>query len=64
MSQDSEVGAVLDRAPKLEKSYGKLMGAVLTWKALSSLRPRNLLVSLFLSICFAAAGAYWQGFRW
>lgn len=60
----SDVGVVLQNAPRLEKAYGKLLGALLTWKALSAIKPRNILAGLLISIFSAAAGAYWQGYSW
>ena len=56
----SEVGVVLQNAPQLRKAYGPILGAILTWKALSGIRPRSILVSVLISIFSAAAGAYWR----
>jgi hypothetical protein len=55
----SEVGVVLENAPKLQKAYGKLLGALLTWKALSAVKPRNILTTLVVSIVSVAAAVFW-----
>lgn len=55
----SEVGVILDRAPKLEKAFGKWLGAILTWKALSAIRPRSILTAFAISIISAAAAVFW-----
>lgn len=55
----SDVGVILDRAPKLEKAYGRWLGAILTWKALSAIKPRSILTGVLISIFSAAAAAFW-----
>lgn len=60
----SEVGVVLQNAPQLRKAYGPILGAILTWKALSASRPRGFGFGLLLSIYAAAAGAFWHRYGW
>lgn len=57
---DSGVRAVLENAPRLEKAYGRFLGAVLTRRALSAIKPRRSIKAVFLSILSAAAGLWWR----
>lgn len=58
----SDVGVILQNAPNLRKAYGPVLGAILTWKALSAIKPRSILMGVLISIFSAAAGVYWRGF--
>ena len=51
----SDVGEILQTSPRLVRSYGRVLGAVLTWKALTAVQRRNLLGGALVSILSAAA---------
>ena len=62
MSEEAkaEIEKVLEAAPTLKRSFGKVIGGLLMWKALSVLRPRRTIQAIILSICSAVAAVSWR----
>lgn len=58
-SRSSDVSVVLGNAPQLRGAYGKILGAILTWKALSAVKPRSIFTAIAIAILSAVAGHCW-----